>query len=99
MTPKDGFDTEKDTGAPLVPLSNLTAGQEGIVKQVVGGIGFLKKLINIGIRTGSKIKVINASSGPIIISSEGTKAAIGRGAAARVFIELYKGKREDSTET
>lgn len=93
-----GFSVNKEKKMSLVPLNNLTAGQEGIVKQVIGGIGLIKKLLNIGIRIGSKIKVINASGGPIIISSEGTKAAIGRGAASRILIEVYIDKKENSDE-
>ncbi len=72
----------------LSPLSTMKSGEEGIVKQVTGGMGFIKKLINIGIRSGSRIKVINASGGPMIVSSEGTKAAIGKGAASKILIQV-----------
>lgn len=78
----------KENKLSIVPLNELIAGQEGAVKQIIGGIGFIKRLLNIGIRTGSKIRVINASGGPIIISSEGTKAAIGRGAASKILVEV-----------
>lgn len=80
---------QKESGN-LVPLSSLKAGEEGMVKKISGGMGFIKKLINIGIRTGSTIKVLNTSSGPIIITTEGTKAAIGRGAASKILIEKMK---------
>jgi ferrous iron transport protein A len=73
----------------LSPLSSMKSGQEGVVKQVIGGMGFIKKLINIGIRSGSRIKVVNASGGPMIVSSEGTKAAIGKGAASKILIQIY----------
>lgn len=73
-----------------MPLSALKAGEEGIVKQISGGMGFIKKLINIGIRTGSTVKVLNTSAGHIIVAAEGTKAAIGRGAAAKIFIDIIK---------
>lgn len=81
---------EKVHPQDLKPLSALKAGEEGIVKQVAGGMGFIKKLLNIGIRIGSTIRVINASGGPMIVASEGTKAAIGKGAAAKILIETIK---------
>ena len=92
---KDKTETNKREQPLVSPLNTLKSGQEGTVKQVMGGMGFIKKLINIGIRTGSKIKVVNASGGPIIVSSEGTKAAIGKGAASRIFIEVYPHKNGD----
>ncbi len=105
-TDNDKLETGKKERPLIVPLSTMKSGQEGIVKLVTsgmgfggrgsGGMGFIKKLLNIGIRTGSKIKVINASGGPIIISSEGTKAAIGRGAASRILIEVNETKKDAS---
>ncbi|MCL4557317.1 MAG: ferrous iron transport protein A [Deltaproteobacteria bacterium] len=74
----------------LQPLSTLKAGEKGIVRQISGGMGFLKKLINIGIRTGSTVKVLNTSAGPIIIAAEGTKAAIGKGVASKILLEVIK---------
>ncbi|MGB9736287.1 MAG: FeoA family protein [bacterium] len=88
----DKINITQGTKQTMVPLNNMLAGQEGFVKQIIGGIGFMRKLLNIGIRAGSKIKVINASGGPIIISSEGTKAAIGRGAASRILVEIPSDK-------
>jgi ferrous iron transport protein A len=93
-TNQNKFETNKKEQPLLSPLSTMKSGQEGIVKQVAGGMGFIKKLINIGIRTGSKIQVVNASGGPIIVSSEGTKSAIGKGAASRIFIEVYQAKKD-----
>ncbi len=87
---KDTPNSDKALNQGLLQLSGMKAGEEGIVRQVTGGMGFIKKLINIGIRIGSKVKVINASKGPIIISSEGTKAAIGKGAASKILIEIIK---------
>ena len=74
----------------LLPLSTLKAGEKGIVRQISGGMGFLKKLINIGIRTGSTVKVLNTSAGPIIVAAEGTKAAIGKGVASKILLEVIK---------
>ena len=91
---KDKAGANKEEQTLLSPLNTLKSGQEGTVKQVMGGMGFIKKLINIGIRTGSKIKVVNSSGGPIIVSSEGTKSAIGKGAASRIFIEVYQAKKD-----
>ena len=91
---KDKAGANKEEQTLLSPLNTLKSGQEGTVKQVMGGMGFIKKLINIGIRTGSKIKVVNASGGPIIVSSEGTKSAIGKGAASRIIIEVYQAKKD-----
>ncbi len=95
-TNQDKFEANKKEQQQFSPLSTMKSGQEGIVKQVAGGMGFIKKLINIGIRTGTKIKVVNASGGPIIVSSEGTKSAIGRGAASRILIEVYQTKKDAS---
>ncbi|MCL4479435.1 MAG: ferrous iron transport protein A [Deltaproteobacteria bacterium] len=74
----------------LKPLSHLKSGDEGIVKSFNGGIGLIKKFINIGIHYGSRVKVVNAAGGPIIISFGSTKAAIGKGAASKIIVEIVK---------
>ncbi len=86
--------TGKKEQQAMTPLSQMKDGQDGIVREIAGGMGFIKKLINIGIRSGSRINVVNASRGPMIVSSEGTKAAIGKGAASKILVEVCQEHKE-----
>ncbi len=81
---------DKAQSGVLLPLSDLKAGEKGVVRHISGGMGVLKKLLNIGIRTGSTVRVLNTSAGPLIVAAEGTKAAIGKGVASKIVLEVIK---------
>ena len=74
----------------LYDLARMEQGDLGVVREVKGGRGFLRKLENLGIHQGSRIrKVSNVfSRGPVVFSVGDTEVAIGYGMARKILVEL-----------
>ena len=76
-------------------LNTLKEGESGIVSSVVKhgkGRLFEKRLMDIGLTPGTKVRVVKAAPfhGPIEICFRGSRIALGRGMAERIFVELEK---------
>jgi ferrous iron transport protein A len=69
-------------------LAGLNPGEEGIVREIRGGKGVRKNLENLGVREGSKIKVISRhfGGGPVVILAGSTRVALGAGMAGKVMV-------------
>lgn len=72
----------------MIPLSELDTRKAAIVEHVEGGPGFQRRLASLGIRTGKSIRRVASEPlrGPIIVEVDGTRVAIGRGMAMKVFV-------------
>jgi Fe2+ transport system protein FeoA len=73
-------------GNDLIPLIVLKEGEEGIVHMVSGGLGLIGRLASLGITSGMRVKVVRNIGGPLIITTNGTRIAIGRGQAQKIMI-------------
>ena len=71
----------------LIPLLLLKEGEEGIVQLVSGGLGLVGRLASLGITSGMRIKVVRNIGGPLIITTNGTRIAIGKGQAQKILIQ------------
>ena len=73
----------------LVALSELKEGQSGKISFIRGGHSVLQRLLDMGLTPSTKITLIKAApfEGPIQISVRGSKLALGRGIASKVFVE------------
>ncbi|MDI6889157.1 MAG: FeoA family protein [Methanocellales archaeon] len=76
----------------MIPLTELDTGKVAIVKHLEGGIGFQRRVASLGIRVGKTIRKITSAPlrGPIVVEVDGARVAIGRGMAAKVFVEVKK---------
>ena len=82
------------------PLTALKNGESGIVKAIGGsrgrgrglsrGRGFHKRLLDMGLTPGTRVTVVRSAPfrGPIEILVRGSRLALGRGMAERVFVEM-----------
>jgi len=70
-------------------LLDLLPKQKARILKFEGGIGFQKNLRSRGIREGKIVEVIAKQpiGGPIVISIDRRKTAIGRGMANKVIVE------------
>jgi len=67
------------------------SGRHGPIRRHGLGQEFARRLQEMGIIPGSVIEVIrNASMGPVEISVMGTRLAIGRSIASRIYVEKYE---------
>nr|WP_297467537.1 FeoA family protein [Thermococcus sp.] len=71
----------------IVPLISLRPGERGIVVDLRGGPNFRSKLYAMGLAPGAIIRVLeNYPRGPVIVEAGGTRLALGKGMAMRVFV-------------
>lgn len=87
----------KDSEVPLTALGN---GEEGVVASIKagrchgfgGGAGFEKRLMDMGLTPGTRITVVKSAPlhGPLEILVRGSRLALGRGMAERIFVEIKK---------
>jgi len=91
----------KGTGKAGLPLTALRDGESGIVTSVGegrgrgygkgrGGWGFRKRLMDMGLTPGTRVTVVKSAPfhGPLEVSVRGSRLALGRGMAERVFVEI-----------
>jgi DtxR family Mn-dependent transcriptional regulator len=73
----------------LVALSELKEGQSGKIQFIRGGHNVLQRLLDMGLTPSTKITLLKAApfDGPIEVSVRGSKLAIGRGIASKVFVD------------
>ncbi len=68
-------------------LSDLAAGEMGVVHKLAGGWGFTSRLATLGFTPGAKLTMVqNFGRGPLIVNIRGTRIALGRGEAAKVVV-------------
>lgn len=74
----------------IISLTELGVGKVAIVKRLEGGIGFQRRMASLGIRVGKTIRKITSGPlrGPIVVEVDGARVAIGRGMAAKIFVEV-----------
>jgi DtxR family Mn-dependent transcriptional regulator len=76
-----------------VKLTELKEGKTGTVSSIRAGHGrgrvFEKRLMDMGLTPGTKVTVVKSAPfhGPIEIRVRGSRLAVGRGMAERIFVE------------
>jgi len=79
-----------------IPLTSLKEGETGIISSIKGaygrggraGRGFEKRLMDMGLTPGTEILVVKSAPfhGPVEILVRGSRLALGRGMAERIFV-------------
>ena len=74
----------------LVPLSELKEGQHGKISFIRGGHNVLQRLLDMGLTPSTKITLLKTApfEGPIQVLVRGSRLALGRGIASKVFVEV-----------
>jgi DtxR family Mn-dependent transcriptional regulator len=74
----------------MLPLIQLREGMRGTIKTITGGRNIVLRLTAMGLTPGVEVKVLKSSpfNGPIEILVRGSKLAIGRGIAMKIFVEI-----------
>ena len=68
-------------------LSDLAPCEAGAVRELAGGGGFTSRLATLGFTPGARLTMVqNFGRGPLIVSIRGTRIALGRGEAAKVYV-------------
>lgn len=74
----------------LVDITQLKAGEEGIIVQLLGGPGLVRKMQSLGVRIGKRVKKVSSHfwHGPQTIEIDNLKIAIGYGLAKKIIVEV-----------
>ena len=74
----------------VLDLTKLKSGQKGVVVEIQGGVGLVRRLESMGVRKGKKITKISAQfwRGPQIVKVDNTQVAIGFGMAVKISIKV-----------
>jgi len=85
---------------PDMPLTSLSDGETGTVTFIKAGYGrgrgrrwgFEKRLMDMGLTPGTRVTVVKSAPfhGPLEILVRGSRLALGRGMAERIFVEIKK---------
>jgi ferrous iron transport protein A len=71
----------------MTPLIALRPGETGQVVGIRGGFGLARRLAELGLTPGEPVRVLAAGrGGPVLVEVRGTRLALGRGMAAKVFV-------------
>ena len=77
----------------VIPLSLVAEGEKVRIISLNAGLHMRNRLLEIGIKEGETIQVIQNSYGPVIIALKGSRYAIGRGVSMKILTEI-----EDNSE-
>ena len=83
-----------------LPLTSLKDGDSGVITSIKenpghgrgAGWGFQKRLMDMGLTPGTKVTVVKSApfNGPVEVSVRGSRLALGRGMAERIFVAIDK---------
>ncbi len=77
----------------LIPLSAVKEGEEAIIHFIRGGYGLIGRFASMGIAPGVCVTVLRNRGGPILILTNGTRLAIGKGQASKIMVSKTENKR------
>jgi len=72
----------------IMPLALLSPGEIGIIREIRGGRGLVRRLFDLGFTPNSEVKVIHSDSGPVLVEARGSRIALGRGVAMKIWVEV-----------
>lgn len=79
----------------VIPLILLREGEEGIIHVISGGVGLIGRLASLGITAGVKVKIVRNIGGPLLVTTNGARIAIGRGQAQKIAVRrLAAGRKQ-----
>jgi Fe2+ transport system protein FeoA len=83
-------------GIDIISLISLHEGEEGIIHSVTGGVGLIGRLASMGLTSGMRVKVVRNISGPLIVTTNGTRIAIGRGQSQKIAVRRLTAAKEEA---
>ena len=78
-------------GKELLSLAFLPPGRKAKVREIVGGYCLRSRLLELGFVKGTNLCVLKNDRGPLIVSIDGMRLALGRGVASKILIEPIEG--------
>lgn len=83
-----GLCDKPEGGRMPMPLTMVEKGREVVLHEIRGGMGIRRRLTDMGLHTGSHLRIVsNSGGGPFVISIGDTRLMIGRGMAHKIMVE------------
>ena len=78
-----------DNKQGITSLADIKDGQSGIIVSIHGGRILTKRLSDLGLNSGTEVKIIGRTlfSGPIQIEVSGSRLVIGEGLASKIMVQ------------
>ncbi|MEM2920986.1 MAG: FeoA family protein [Candidatus Bathyarchaeia archaeon] len=82
-----------------LPLTSLRDGESGVITSIkprgsgkYGGLGLQRRLLEMGLTPGTEVMIIKSSpfGGPLEVQVRGSRLAIGRGVAERIYVRVER---------
>ena len=74
-----------------IPLSLVKSGNKVKIMELNGGINFIRRINELGLRINEDFEVVsNAGQGQIILRKDSLKIGLGVGMAAKIFVQVVK---------
>jgi ferrous iron transport protein A len=75
-----------------IDLIQLEEGKSGVVVNIRGGYGFVRRLESLGIRVGKKVTKVSSQfmRGPITVRIDNSHVALGFGMARKIIVRVVK---------
>lgn len=70
----------------VIPLILLEEGEEAIIHSVTGSANLIGRLASLGLTSGIRVRIVRNIGGPLIVTTNGTRIAIGRGQAQKIGV-------------
>ncbi len=76
-----------------VSLACMKPGQRGVLVEIRGGHGMIRRLDALGLRLCKRIRKVSSMlmRGPVVVEVDGFQIAIGYGMASRIIVEILEG--------
>lgn len=69
-----------------IALSLLKVNEAGTITEISGGCHARKRLYELGLNKGTRVKMIKNDIGPVILNLSGHKLALGKGLANKIIV-------------
>ncbi|HLS53107.1 MAG TPA: ferrous iron transport protein A [Tissierellaceae bacterium] len=69
------------------PLTSLEPNEVGIIMEICGGCRARRRLYELGLNKGTKVRMVKNDIGPVILNLYGHKLALGKGLANKILVE------------
>ena len=73
-----------------VSLADMRPGQSGVLVEILGGHGMVRRLSDLGLRLCKRVRKVSSMlmRGPIVVEVDGFQVAVGYGMASRIIVEI-----------
>ena len=69
-------------------MSELGEGGRARIREIRGGRNVTRRLLSLGLRVGTEIRVVQRRGGGVVVANEGNRVALGAGVADKLIVDL-----------